>query len=165
MLLWAKNMKELNFDRLMQVYAEGNRENAQTFYPHMAPEKGQLCAEQDFWNYLTEDFFRQKGACYAIWEDGGEYISALRLEPWEDGFLLEALETQPDHRRRGYAKTLITEVQKTLPETIIFSHVSKRNKPSLAAHRACGFQIIKDTVRLLDGTVSSNSYTLSWQGK
>ena len=161
-LLWAKTMKDLNFDRLMQVYAEGNRENAQAFYPHMEPEKGQLCAEQDFWNYLTEDFFRQKGACYAIWEENGEYMAALRLEPWEDGLLLEALETHPDHRLQGHAKHLISELQQALPEATIYSHVSKRNRASLATHKACGFQILKDTVRLLDGTVSANSYTLRW---
>ena len=163
MLLWAKTMRDLNFERLMRVYAEGNRENAQAFYPHMEPKKGQLCAEQDFWNYLTEDFFRQKGACYAIWEENGEYMAALRLEPWEDGLLLEALETHPNYRGRGYAKRLIRAVLETVEEQRVYSHISPRNGPSLAVHKACGFQKILNHSVYADGSVNSRCHTYRYE--
>ena len=165
MLLWANNVSELDFEKLMQVYREGNQENALEFYPDLEPERGQVRAEQDFLDYLTTDFFNRKGARYGIWEEAGNYITALRLEPWEDGLLLQALETHPDHRRCGFAKLLIREVQKCLPGITIYSHVSKRNKASLATHQSCGFCIHKDSVRLLDGTVSANGYTLCWPRK
>ena len=165
MLIWAHKMAELNFESLMQVYWEGNRDNGMRFYTHLEQDQAHKRAEQDFYNYLADDFFAHRGARYAIWAEKEQYICALRLEPWEDGLLLQALETHPDHRRRGYAKQLITAVQKATPETKIYSHVSKGNKASLAAHKSCNFQIIKDTVRLLDGTVSANSFTLCWPVK
>ena len=162
MLLWVHRFSEMDFDRLMQVYWEGNRENALTLYPHMDTEKAHIRAQQDFEDYLKKDFFRQKGARYGIWVQDEIYLSALRLEPWEDGLLLEALETHPDYRRQGFAKRLILGMQEAVRGIPIYSHVSKRNSASLAVHKSCGFRIIKDSVRLLDGTVSANSVTLQW---
>ena len=162
MLYWAKKLSELNFDSLMQLYQEGNQENALELYGQMEPAKALARAEQDFVDYLTEDFFTHKDARYAIWVQDDHYVSALRLEPWQDGLLLEALETHPNFRRQGFAKALICEMQKSLRGVAVYSHVSKRNKASLAVHKACGFVICKDSVRLLDGTVSSSGVTLRW---
>lgn len=163
MLLWADYLRELDFDALMGIYWEANREKALNNYPNMELQAAHNRAEQDFYDYLRDDFFTQKGARYAVWVTEGEYMSALCLEPWEDGLLLEALETRPDHRKKGYAKALIHAVQDSLPNIPVYSHVNKRNSPSLATHKSCGFQIIKDSVRYLDGTVSAHGYTLRWQ--
>ena len=163
LLQWFWHMAELDFERLMAVYREGNRENALDLYPDMPVEAAQRRAEQDFREYLQEDFFVHKGACYCVWEESGQYLSALRLEPWQDGLLLEALETHPDFRKQGYAKKLILAVQLELTGKRVYSHVSKKNKASLATHQSCGFSIIRDFVRMLDGTVSSRSWTLMWQ--
>jgi len=163
LLRWFRNLAQLDFERLMAVYREGNRENALTLYPQMPVDAANLRAQEDFLAYLREDFFRHKGACYCVWEERGQYVSALRLEPWQDGLLLEALETHPDHRRKGYAKQLILAVQRELTGKRIYSHVHKKNKASLATHKACGFTVFRDTVRLLDGTVSAGSYTLKWE--
>ena len=165
MLLWAKRLQELDFEALMGIYWEGNRENALDKYPNMELQAAHNRAEQDFYAYLRDEFFTQRGASYAVWVMDGNYVSALRLEPWEDGLLLEALETHPNHRKKGYAKDLIKAVQESLPEIPVYSHVNKRNTPSLATHKSCGFQILKDTVRYLDGTVSAYGYTLLWQRK
>lgn len=163
MVLWARKLSELNFDQLMAVYAEGNEDNARRKYPYLEPSEALRRVEADFRDYLREDFFTQPGAVYCLAELEGTYVSVLRLEPYEDGLLLEALETHPAHRRKGYAKALIRAVQQTLPGQRIYSHVNKRNIASLNTHKACGFHKIKDSVRLLDGTVSAFGVTLVWQ--
>lgn len=160
MLKIYKNLRELDFQRLMTIYEEGNRENGQERYPELPEGQQILRAEQDFYQYLRECFFPTEGAFYAVWEEDGQYVAALRLEPYQDGLLLEALETRPDMRRRGYAKTLIRSVLEVTREIRVYSHVSKRNLPSLRAHYACGFEIWMDYAVYADGSVLQNSYTL-----
>jgi GNAT superfamily N-acetyltransferase len=160
MLLWFKSVKDLDFRRLMSVYEEGNLENAADRYPDLPPLQGIMQAEQDFYQFLREIFFPTEGAAYAVWEENGEYISALRLESYRDGLLLSALETAPQYRRRGYAKRLITAVFENLPEAKVYSHVSKRNVASLRTHISCGFRKISDHATYLDGSVLTSSCTL-----
>ena len=164
MLQWYRSVKELDFRRLMSVYEEGNLENAADRYPHLPQLQGLVQAEQDFYQYLREIFFPTEGAVYAVWEESGVYVSALRLEPYRDGLLLSALETAPCYRRQGYAKKLVTAVLDQLPDKSIYSHVSKRNAPSLRTHEACGFQRILDHAVYLDGSVLTSSCTFCHRG-
>lgn len=160
MLRIAGKFTELDFEQLMGVYVEGNQENAEYFGMTIRE------AECSFGEYLRESFFPQSGAVYCIWEADGCYQAALRLEPYGDGLLLEALETKPESRRRGYARSLILAVQAWLREREnpkVYSHVSKRNQASLGVHRACGFQKLLDCAEYVDGTVSTNAVTLCWQ--
>ena len=157
MLLIMKRLEELDFSALMDVYIEGNREKAEEY-----GDGGLLQAEREFFDYLREDFFRQKDAFYAVWQVAGQYVSALRLEPYGDGWLLEALETAPNHRKQGYAKALMAEVLDMMGEMVVYSHVSKRNESSLRTHYACGFQKHLDHVVYLDGSVSNRAVTLRY---
>ena len=157
MLLIMKRLEELDFSALMDVYIEGNREKAEEY-----GDGGLLQAEREFFDYLREDFFRQKDAFYAVWQVAGQYVSALRLEPYGDGWLLEALETAPNHRKQGYAKALMAEVLDMMGEIVVYSHVSKRNEASLRTHYACGFQKHLDHVVYLDGSVSNRAVTLRY---
>jgi len=156
-------LSDLDFEKLMALYQEGNRENALEQYPSLEPEEALRKIQAGFESYLREDFFSHKRAFYCLWEEAGQYLSALRLEPYEDGLLIQALETHPAHRRRGYASCLIRAVQKHLSDSVLYSHVHKRNQPSLAVHRACGFQEIADSARYIDGTVTGNACTLRWK--
>lgn len=165
MLKIHHSLKELNFGKLMQVYEEGNRENAQQQYPAMDENLGVLHAEQDFYAYLRDCFFATEGSWYAVWEENERYICALRMEPYRDGFLLAALETASAYRSMGYAKKLINMVVR-LQDRPIYSHVSKRNPASLHVHLACGFEVIEDRAQYVDGSVSFGAYTLCrklWQ--
>ncbi len=155
MLYLAKSLQQLHFGRLMEVYIEGNLEKA--------AETGLLLAEQDFYQYLKDCFFPTVGAVYAIWIEDGDYISALRLEPYKDGLLLEALETAPKYRRKGYAYKLMKAVLDEFFYIKIFSHVSKQNIPSLAIHEKCGFRIISDSATYIDGSVNDRAVTLCHQ--
>ena len=153
MLHQARSLKDLRFASLMEVYIEGNLEKA---------EEGisLLDAEQDFYQYLQQVFFAQQGAVYCIWQERGNYVSALRLEPYKDGWLLEALETAPEHRRNGYAKALLQSVT-ALPEYgRIYSHVHKRNIASLRVHEQCGFRRISEQAVYIDGSVNDLACTL-----
>ncbi len=165
MLCVARKLKELSFGKLMEVYAEGNQENGREFWPEEHPARQQMLAEQDFYDYLQQVFFTTPGAVYAIWQPEDVYISALRLEPYQDGMLLEALETAPEHRGKGYAKALVNAVLESWPEVRIYSHVSKSNEASLRVHENCGFRKIRDHAVYVDGSVRHNAVTLCREPK
>lgn len=162
MLKLATKMEQLKFSCLMEVYLEGNLENGAHFHPEASEQLQLMQAEQSFYAYLTQSFFRTPGAVYAIWEEQGKYISALRLEPYEDGLLLEALETAPAYRRKGYAEKLIRSVQERFPQKI-YSHVSKQNRASLKVHQKCGFHQVLDYARYIDDSVARNAVTLCYR--
>ena len=164
MLYVAKSLKELNFSALMDIYIEGNRENGADMWPDELEGRQLAQAEQGFYQYLRECFFPTPGAAYYIWGENGKYVSALRLEPYQDGMLLEALETAPDQRKKGYAKDLIRAVQVAGLAKKIYSHVSKRNVPSLRTHEACGFRKILDYAVYADGSVMNNHVTFVYEG-
>ena len=162
MLCLVDKLNKLNFAQLMEVYAEGNEENGEEIWPELPKEQRLLRAEQAFYQYLAEVFFREAGAVYALWQAEGVYVSALRLEPYQDGLLLEALETAPDQRRKGYAEQLLRAVQDAFPQRI-YSHVSKKNVPSLAIHKKCGFVQVLDYAKYIDGSVARNAVTLQYR--
>ena len=159
MLLIMKRLEELDFSALMDIYIEGNLEKAEEY-----GDGGFLRAEREFYDYLREDFFRQRNAFYAVWTEKGKYVSALRLEPYGDGWLLEALETAPDHRKKGYAKALMGAVLEYMGQAVVYSHVSRRNEASLKTHYACGFCKHLDHVVYLDGSVTHRAVTLKHTG-
>lgn len=162
MLFLANHLHDISFSKLMEIYQEGNRENGALMHPDLPESQQILYAEQAFYQFLAEGFFPTPGAVYAIWLEDDCYISALRLEPYEDGLLLEALETAPQYRRKGYGEKLLRSVQETFPQKI-YSHVSKRNAASLAIHERCGFRQVLDFARYIDGSVARNAVTLCYR--
>ena len=164
MLLLAQNLRELSFGKLMEVYRESNGCSGEEFFPMETPERQLALAEERFYQYLQEDFFSKPDARYYIWSEDGEYVSALRLWTFLDGQLLEGLETKSGQRRKGYAASLIRAVQRHFPAgTRIYSHVSRNNRASLRLHEGCGFQVLQESARYLDGTVSTRALTLCWE--
>ena len=159
MLKIFHQMREIPFGELMDLYSDSNRRTAQAEYPHLDLYDAILQAEQDFYQYLQQCFFRTEGAVYAIWQVQGRPVSALRLEPYRDGLLLEALETAPDERRQGYAKMLIGAALELYVEKTIYSHISKRNIASQLTHEACGFRKILEHAVYADGSVMHSSGT------
>jgi len=160
MLLVAKNMNQLHFGELMRVYSQTNRENGAQYFPNETIPRQEMLAEQDFYLYLRECFFKTPDAVYAIWAESGKYVSVLRLEPYREGFLLAGLETAPEHRRKGYARKLMMAVLAYVGEKKVYSHVSKKNIASLRVHEKCGFGIIADHAVYVDGSAQKDAYTL-----
>lgn len=159
MLRIVRTLRELPFGKLMEVYQEGNEENGREFWPEASAGEQILRAEQEFYQYLKEVFFQVAGAAYYLWETEGRIVSALRLEPYRDGLLLEALETAPYQRRKGYATALVCEVTRIVPKKI-YSHVNKHNIASLNTHLACGFRRISEQAVYVDGSVNDHCCTL-----
>lgn len=158
MLLIVGALRELDFSALMDVYIEGNLEKAEDGI-------SLLEAEQDFYLYLQEVFFATPGAVYCIWQECGQYVSALRLEPYRDGWLLEALETAPEQRRKGFAEKLMRAVLALHPNRRVYSHVGKRNVASMGVHEKCGFRRILEHAVYIDGSVNDRACTLCIGGE
>lgn len=159
MLYIARRLKDLDFRQLMDIYEEDNLENAAELWPEEPQGQQLLLAEQSFHQYLRECFFSTEGALYCVWVENDRYVSALRLEPYQDGLLLEALETRPDQRRKGYAVELVKAVLSEVGDTKIYSHVGKRNSASLKTHEKCGFRRILEHAVYADGSVMTNHCT------
>ena len=149
MLLRFDRFSDLDPRKLMDIYAEGNLENTDYFYPEIKDKAEAVRkVEADFLKYLERDFFHTPGPSLWVLEAEGRWVSALRLNELKPGFYyLEALETRPDCRRRGYSSRLLTEVIETLKKQGPFQIcdcVGKRNNASLRTHRKCGFQIVSE---------------------
>lgn len=160
MLKVARKMNELSFSKLMEVYEEGNLENGQDFWPEESQWRQIALAEEAFYDYLQQVFFQTDGASYLIWEEDGRYLSALRLEPYRDGLLLEALETSPKYRKMGYGTYLVSAALEYAGEIKIYAHVGKKNAASLRTHQKCGFQRILEYAAYADGSVDDRCCTL-----
>ena len=160
MLIIAEKLNELSFDKLMALYAEENMNTGSIRWPEESQWRQVALAEEEFRDYLRQVFFRTAGARYLILEELGRYVCALRLEPYRDGLLLEALETAPDYRRKGYATSLIEAAMQTAAEEKIYAHVDWRNTASLRTHEKCGFAKVLDYAVYIDGSVDSRCCTL-----
>ena len=163
MLRMVHSMGELPFPALMNIYREENQALGAKRWPWENEARQLALAEEEFRNYLESIFFSQPGAVYALWEVGEKPRSALRLELYRDGLLLEALATAPEERRKGYARSLIQAVVRylqALGKTKVYAHVGKKNIPSLGVHECCGFVKISDSAVYIDGSADSRSVTL-----
>lgn len=165
MLEIAYHLRDLHFSSLMDVYFEGNEEHAAREYPYLDANEGRLCAERDFYQYLQECFFAADDAVYAMWKVNGKIVSALRLEPYQDGWLLEALETAPQYRRKGFAEDLVRAVLEWCEQNgrlPVYSHIDRKNTASLRTHEKCGFVCVLDHAVEIDGSVSRNACTMKF---
>lgn len=165
MLKLFTSFGQLDITQLLRVYSQENQKNGIRFFPYYDAEKQLYHAEDNFITYLREDFFRQRGAVCAVWVVCGRYEAVLRIEPYDDGLLLESLETAPDSRRKGYGYCLVNAVLNYLQTTeckVLYSHIHKNNVPSINLHKKCGFQIVSDCARYIDGTVTQSSFTFCY---
>lgn len=154
--------------KLMGVYAESNRENAAYFYPDCADiSDGIKKVENDFLTYLQKEFFVCPENTYCVMEKDTIWVSALRLYVMKDCYYIEALETSPMYRRRGYGAELLDAVLISLKKKgpfILRDNVGKRNAASLATHRKCGFEVEhEDAVNYLSSTVNPACYGLIYR--
>ena len=139
----------LDGPRLMEVYAESNYENTDYFFPDMTDKALAVKkVEEGFLTFLRDEFYAGPGPAYCVWEEAGEWVSALRLNELQPGlYYLEALETRPGYRRRGYAARLLQAVIAHLKDrgpVRICDCVSKGNEPSIRTHLVCGFSIVSE---------------------
>lgn len=162
---------ELDCVKLMPIYEESNIQNAEYFYPQLKNKtEAQKKAETDYCNYIKNDFLNGQNSFY-VWEDNGVWISALRLYRVEDNFyFIEALETMPGFRNKGYAEQLLNSVIRELKANgkfKIYDCVGKNNRASLSVHQKCGFKRVSEyAYDYLQNEIDEHSYGLeySFQG-
>ena len=150
MLHIISSYADLDGPRLMAIYAESNLENTDYFFPEIGDKALAVKkVEEGFLTFLRDEFFVGPGPAYYVLEEAGEWVSALRLNELKPGFYyLEALETRPDRRRRGYAARLLRQVIDHLKAKGPFrvcDCVSKKNEASIRTHLACGFKMVSQT--------------------
>lgn len=168
MLLRLTELSDAEVPKLMAIYAEGNRENAEYFYPELPLAEGIAREEQRFVTMLREMFFPKPGNELFVWRTEGQWVAALRLTKLDDFYYLEALETKPDQRRKGYGKSLLEATCKALAHrrpVTVRDCVAKRNKASLRTHLAAGFVIEQDPgIEYPGGEADERYYGMLFQG-
>lgn len=168
MLSVVTRYADLDFSAIMRIYRETLQLSARQDYPDSGEATGILLAEQQLREYLRDCFFQDEYSFYALWSVGGTPVSALRMEAYRDGLLVEALETAPEARCKGYATQLLQAATAYGIERFgfpIYAHVYKSNLASLRIHRKCGFRQISDCAVFIDGSVSQNALTLCLSDK
>ena len=158
MLQIIESYNQLNMFDLLLVYEESNLEHGAACAPDASKWEQLRIGEAHMRDYVL-NFLKTPGSKIAVCATENGYVSALRLEGYDDGFLITGLETLPGARGSGYATSLLKEVADCVPEKL-YAHVKKGNHPSIAAHKRAGFKVILDHATLLDGTVSSQYFTL-----
>ena len=149
MLLKIMKYCDLDERKLMDVYSESNYENTDYFFPGEADKAAAVRkVEAGFLDFLKNDFFGMTDAAYWILETDGVWVSALRTCRVQEGlYYLEALETRPDHRRKGCGAKLLSGVADSLKKDgplRLCCCVGKRNTASLKTHEKSGFRIVSE---------------------
>lgn len=151
----------------MDLYSEGNIENAEDLFPD--EDRGQAVrkVEENFLDFLKNKFFASEGSEYFVLEENGEWVSALRTSRIRDDlYYMEALETRPDMRHRGFAKKLLLDVLGELKKRgkfELYCCVSKKNEPSIRTHLAAGFSIVSENgYSYLQNSTNERTYGLGY---
>ena len=144
MLLRITRYEDVDERKLMDVYAESNEENTEYFFPEEADrEKAVRQVEAGFLDFLKNEFFSLPEASVWVYEENGVWLCALRTCRVRNGLhYLEALETRPDQRGKGYASLLLAGVEEALKQEgpfRIYDCISKKNTASIRVHEKCGF--------------------------
>ncbi|MBO4887199.1 MAG: GNAT family N-acetyltransferase [Firmicutes bacterium] len=169
MLLRIIKYCDLNKRKLMDVYAESNYENTEYFFPDESnKETAVQKVEAGFMDYLKDEFFSLNEAAYWILEENDVWCSALRTCKILNGsYYLEALETRPDLRGKGYGAKLLSGVLNALEKDGPFrlcDCVSKKNVASLKTHEKCGFHIVSEKgYDYLQQEADDHSYGLEYR--
>lgn len=167
MLVEKRNFTDSEMEALLDIYDESNIENVPYFYPDLDDmDEGKRRVRESFAGYIRDDFLKCPGNSYFILGDDGKWVCALRLYALEKCYYIEALETAPECRRRGCAARLMELVKEHLRRFgpfVIRDCVSKRNQPSLATHKSCGFVIDSDPGKdYLDGSTNERDYGMAY---
>ena len=169
MLLKVTEYGKLDERKLMDVYAESNFENTDFFFPDVSDKNTAVKkVEEGFLDFLMNVFFRQQeDASYWVIEENGVWVSALRTcRVEENTYYLEALETRPDQRKKGYASLLLSGVVNEMNKNGAFrlcDCVGKKNTASVKTHIKCGFKIVSEKgYDCLSGEFYSGDYGMEY---
>lgn len=151
MLLKIRELLDSDTTSLMDIYQESSKNNVSYFFPEIIDiEEGIKKANKAYLEYIRNDFLKRNNTCYYIWKDNGIWVSAMRLYKIKGSiYFMEALETHPLYRKRGYAEKLISSVIEELKQDGDFemrSYVNINNVASRRTHIKCGFEESSESV-------------------
>ena len=146
MLKEYKSMtQEEMYTLVHEIYIEGCMENAREKYPDVSDLTTAIQQEEDSFVCFLQDFFTLPENTY---------------------YVLEALETPPQYRKKGYASELLNEMITHLHQqgsVDIRDCVSKTNTASLATHKKCGFFIAEENgIHYPSNTVNNKTYGMRY---
>ena len=92
---------------------------------------------------FLRDFVEYPNQLIIVEESDGDWVSALRaIETIEGHWFLEAVETKPEERKKGFGEKLLyhtIDYLKNIGMTELTCTISKNNFKSQALHGKCGF--------------------------
>ncbi len=133
----------------LAVFRASSLKNAPSWYPDLPPEQALERYERSYLAYMRGPFWAE-GGILALLADGSGYRSCLRLYPLEghNRFHVEALETRPDSRRRGWGAEVLRRTIRALEAELgrveLVSNTHKTNAASRSAHASAGFVQARD---------------------
>ena len=121
--------------QLMSLYSESMNEMKK----HFASGAEMYEAYASF----LQDFVKNPKQLILVEVSDDEWVSALRaIETMEGHWFLEAVETKPEKRKKGFGKNLLyhtIDYLKNIGMKELTCTISKNNFKSQALHRKCGF--------------------------
>lgn len=154
--LLSYTYKESSDELLIAYYCNGlNLEDVSQFEKACANQKKEY--HKFIKKFLDEETRTQ---FVAVYFNENRIVSALRMiEISDQNWFLEALETTPSERQKGFGKLLV----KKLVEDInmrngksIIAHIHKSNQESIKLHESCGFRVTNNLVHDEDGHYYKN---------
>ncbi len=161
------SMDEVNINEFLEIFKESSKENALEWYPESTAEEALEKYENGFLEYMRDTFWKEKGALALLsWK--GRYVSSLRLYTKDENtFLMEALETKPDCRKKGFASEIIRRTISCLEEKYdrieLISYTGKHNIASQHTHAAAGMKNIRDYWENEQGERDETQLTFSYK--
>ncbi|MGI6157005.1 MAG: GNAT family N-acetyltransferase [Saccharofermentanales bacterium] len=161
-LLRLTSLQHEDVPKLMAIYRESDRYNANVLFPHLDPAEAYRRAETRLVEFLNERFFTAPGRVLAVLVQDDEWICALRYTVLDDQWFIEGVETRPDRRRERAATRMFQKLIETIDHpTELRLFVPKTNNRSLCFHRSLGFEIVATSpVHPVLGTVSEGRYDM-----
>lgn len=169
MLLVFTGAEGLDRDEFSAVYRGSALENCREMYPDEPTPRGALARyEGDHLAYMAGPFWEEGGVLLVLAGEDGRYLAAVRLYPGtgEGCWHIEALETRPGERRKGYGLRSLRETQGWLERAgggTLLSHVGRGNLASLRTHEAAGFRRAREDWGQPDGGPTSAQYTMVYR--
>lgn len=121
--------------RLVSVYSESMNEMRKHF-----SSDAEMCR---VYASFLRDFVKSPKQLILVEVSDDEWVSALRaIETVEGNWFLEAVETKPEERKKGFGKDLLghtIDYLKNIGMRELTCTISKNNFKSQALHGKCGF--------------------------
>lgn len=153
----------LNKEEFLAVYKGSAEINAPQWYPDLPFEAAVQKYESGYWDFMQRSFWEEKGVLLVAHSDS-HYVSAVVAYQKENhSFLIEALETAPNERGKGYGKIVLKEMLDFLVHSdsnaTVYSFTGKKNIASQRTHASLGMEKLHDYWQDESGTIDNTQIT------